>query len=70
MDYQKSSLIVSLQDVEFAKDFHYFITVQLEGDPDKVNHFISCLTFLEKNRCFSSSEKSSLYFQRLRLATS
>ncbi|CAD8086706.1 unnamed protein product [Paramecium primaurelia] len=35
MDQQRSSLCVSLHNVEFAKDYHYFITVQLNVDGEK-----------------------------------
>lgn len=36
MEETKSSLVVSLHNVEFAKEYHYFITVQLESDGQKV----------------------------------
>ncbi len=42
MDQQKSSLCISIHNVEFAKDFNYFITVQINADGEKVlnpHHF-------------------------------
>lgn len=36
MDQQRSSLCVSIHNVEFAKDFNYFITVQINADGEKV----------------------------------
>ena len=36
MDQQRSSLCVSISNVEFAKDFNYFITVQVNADGEKV----------------------------------
>jgi len=36
MDQQRSSLCVSIHNVEFAKDFNYFITVQVNADGEKV----------------------------------
>lgn len=36
MDQQRSSLVVTIQSAEFAKEFHYFISVQLDGDQEKV----------------------------------
>ena len=36
VDMAKSQLMVSIHNVEFAKDFHYFVTVQLDGDGEKV----------------------------------
>ena len=35
MDTQKSSLLVSIHSCEFAKDYHYFLTVQLDTDGEK-----------------------------------
>lgn len=37
MDQQRSSLCVSIHNVEFAKDFNYFITVQINADGEKVS---------------------------------
>jgi len=36
MDSQKSSLVVAIQSAEFAKEFHYFLTVNFDGDQEKV----------------------------------
>lgn len=35
MDSQKSSLVVAIQSAEFAKEFHYFLTVNFDGDQEK-----------------------------------
>ncbi len=54
MDQQRSSLVVTIQSAEFAKEFHYFISVQLDGDQEKVTDTIiepSDFIFAEKNRC-------------------
>lgn len=36
MDQQRSSLCVSIHNVEFAKEFNYFITVQVNAEGEKV----------------------------------
>jgi len=41
MDSQKSSLVVAIQSAEFAKEFHYFLTVNFDGDQDKVSFTLS-----------------------------
>ena len=40
MDQQRSSLCVSIHNVEFAKDFNYFITVQVNADGEKVTSLL------------------------------
>lgn len=40
MDGVKKSLQVTLENCEFAKDFHYFITLQLDGEGEKVANTI------------------------------
>ncbi len=45
MDSQRSSLVVAIQSAEFAKDFHYFLTVNFEGDQEKV--LLSTLLFTQ-----------------------
>jgi hypothetical protein len=37
MDGIKKSLQVTVESCEFAKDFHYFITLQLDGEGEKVS---------------------------------
>mmetsp|Transcript_34749 Transcript_34749/g.40638 ORF Transcript_34749/g.40638 Transcript_34749/m.40638 type:complete len:858 (-) Transcript_34749:61-2634(-) len=45
MDHQRSSLVVAIQSAEFAKEFHYFISVQLDGDQEKRRTDVSaCVT--------------------------
>jgi hypothetical protein len=38
MEGVKKSLQVTLENCEFAKEFHYFVTVQLDGEGEKVMH--------------------------------
>ena len=38
MEGIKKSLQVTIENSEFAKEFHYFITVQLDGEGEKVIH--------------------------------
>jgi len=35
MENSKKSLQVTIDGAEFAKEFHYFITVQLDGEGEK-----------------------------------
>jgi hypothetical protein len=37
MEGVKKSLQVTLENCEFAKEFHYFVTVQLDGEGEKVS---------------------------------
>ena len=37
MDQQKTALFVAIQNIEFQRDFHYFITVRLDEDSQTVN---------------------------------
>lgn len=48
----KSSLCVSIHNVEFVKDYHYFIAVHLESDGEKRRTDISACV---KNPVFSSN---------------
>lgn len=41
MDSRKSQLVVTMTNVEFAKPFHYFLTVQLDGEGEKVKTQLS-----------------------------
>lgn len=36
MEGAKKSLQVSIENCEFAREFHYFLTVQLDGEGEKV----------------------------------
>jgi len=36
MEGIKKSLQVTIENAEFAKEFHYFLTVQLDGEGEKV----------------------------------
>lgn len=36
MEGVKKSLQLTLENCEFAKEFHYFVTVQLDGEGEKV----------------------------------
>ena len=36
MNDQRSALMVDIRNVEFRKEYHYFITFQLDGDEGKV----------------------------------
>jgi hypothetical protein len=37
MEGVKKSLQVTLENCEFAKEFHYFVTVQIDGEGEKVS---------------------------------
>ena len=43
MEGIKKSLQITIENCEFAKEFHYFLTVQLDGEGEKV--FCLCLIF-------------------------
>ena len=49
MDSQKSSLVVAIQSAEFAKEFHYFITCNFDGDQEKVLLYISIYTYISNS---------------------
>lgn len=36
MEGIKKSLQITIENCEFAKEFHYFLTVQLDGEGEKV----------------------------------
>jgi len=36
MEQRKTSLVISLHNVEFSQDYHYFITLDLDSDKEKV----------------------------------
>jgi|LauGreDrversion4_2_1035121.scaffolds.fasta_scaffold78790_1 hypothetical protein len=56
MEGIKKSLQVTLENCEFAKEFHYFITVQLDGEGEKViTENISKIQCIETNRCICCS---------------
>jgi hypothetical protein len=38
MEGVKKSLQVQVDNCEFAKEFHYFLTVQLDGEGEKVSN--------------------------------
>jgi hypothetical protein len=53
MDSKKSQLVVTMTNVEFAKPFHYFLTVQLDGEGEKVKKIYGILrpkSFFRNNR--------------------
>lgn len=59
MEGIRKSLQITLENCEFAKEFHYFLTVQLDGEGEKV--FRNMFYFIiEKNRCFCRCYKPSL----------
>jgi hypothetical protein len=37
MEGIKKSLQIVIENAEFSKDFHYFLTVQIDGEGDKVS---------------------------------
>jgi hypothetical protein len=49
----KTTLEIIIDNAEFAREFNYFVTVQLDGDGEKVIILKDNL-LIEKNRRFSS----------------
>jgi hypothetical protein len=47
----KTTLEIIIETAEFAKEFNYFITVQLDGDGEKVNSFY-IIYIIEKDSSF------------------
>lgn len=44
MEGIRKSLQITIENCEFAKEFHYFLTVQLDGEGEKVSdHFKTIL---------------------------
>ena len=43
MEGIRKSLQVTLDNCEFAKEFHYFLTVQLDGEGEKVGIYIQVI---------------------------
>lgn len=56
MEGVKKSLQVSLENCEFAKEFHYFVTVQLDGEGEKVSNTMILNVRVAPHRYIGSSD--------------
>jgi hypothetical protein len=61
MEGVRKSLQVTLENCEFAKEFHYFLTVQLDGEGEKVGPIFLVIIILEKDRRISCSYQSHIF---------
>ncbi len=64
MEGVRKSLQITLENCEFAKEFHYFLTVQLDGEGEKVPN-PHTLNFSASHRCVSSSHQPSVLSEHL-----
>lgn len=64
MEGIRKSLQITIENCEFAKEFHYFLTVQLDGEGEKVT-IITRITILQRKStliCHSNLFYSNLTF--------
>jgi hypothetical protein len=67
MEGIRKSLQITLENCEFAKEFHYFLTVQLDGEGEKVKPILlNLLSYREGQMC---QQQSLTRFSQLTLST-
>lgn len=62
MEGIRKSLQITIENCEFAKEFHYFLTVQLDGEGEKVT-IITRITILQRNSTLI--RHSNLFYSNL-----